>query len=164
MSMMEQVYQAYFLDVYRFALRLCGDSQLAQDITSATFLKAMDGLKGFKGQSELRVWLCSIARNHYYSYLRRQGREVVVDSLPEQPDPVPGPEQALLDKEEGTQALQAALALPEPGRQVFLLRALSGQPFAQIGRIFGRSENWACVVYHRARQKLKTLMGDNDEH
>ena len=69
---MEQVYQAYFLDVYRYALRLCGERALAEDITSDCFLRAMDRMHTYRGEGELRVWLCSIARNLYLSHLCRQ--------------------------------------------------------------------------------------------
>ena len=45
--------------------------------------------------------------------------------------------------------------LEEPYKEVFLLRALGELSFRQIGQLFGKTENWACVTYHRARKKLQ---------
>jgi len=45
--------------------------------------------------------------------------------------------------------------LPEPYKEVFSLRVLGELPFRQIGILFGKTENWARVTYHRARLKIK---------
>ena len=45
--------------------------------------------------------------------------------------------------------------LTEPYKEVFLLRVLGQLSFRQIGQLFGKTENWACVTYHRARKKLQ---------
>ena len=69
----ESVYQAYFTDVYRYALSLCGDAALADDLTSECFLKAMRAIGSFRGECELRVWLCQILKRLYLDHLRREG-------------------------------------------------------------------------------------------
>ena len=45
--------------------------------------------------------------------------------------------------------------LPEPYKEVFQLRVFGELTFAQIGMVFGKTENWARVTYHRARLKIK---------
>ena len=57
-------------------------------------------------------------------------------------------------------AHKALHRLPEPYREVFSLRVLGGLGFAAIGELFSKSQNWACVTYHRARQKLRAIMED----
>lgn len=52
--------------------------------------------------------------------------------------------------------------LQEPYKEVFQLRVFGELPFSQIGMIFGKSENWARVTYHRARLKIKERMDDNE--
>ena len=69
----ESVYRAYFTDVYRYALSLCGDAALADDLTSECFLKAMRAIGSFRGECELRVWLCQILKRLYLDHLRRDG-------------------------------------------------------------------------------------------
>jgi len=149
------VYQAYFQDVYRYALKLAGNRELALDLTSETFLKAMDVLEGFRGQSQLRVWLCQITRNLYLSHLRKQKRLRPLEGLPEpEAEDALGP---LFDREEARSLAAIAAGIKEPYRQVFALRVWGEMPFGAIGGLFGKSANWACVVYHRARRMIKDI-------
>ena len=52
--------------------------------------------------------------------------------------------------------------LPEPYKEVFQLRVFGELAFGQIGRIFGKTETWARVTYHRARLKIQERMGRDD--
>lgn len=68
----EEVYAVYFDDVYRYLLSLSGSESTAEELTSETFFRAMDALNRFRGECSVRVWLCQIAKNLYYSQLRRE--------------------------------------------------------------------------------------------
>ena len=155
----ESVYRAYFTDVYRYALSLCGDAALADDLTSECFLKVMRAIGSFRGECELRVWLCQILKRLYLDHLRRDGREVPSESLPEDAN-TPDPAEAFAQQDQAMRAHKALHRLPEPYREVFSLRVLGGLGFAAIGELFSKSQNWACVTYHRARQKLRDIMED----
>lgn len=50
--------------------------------------------------------------------------------------------------------------LKEPYKKVFTLRVFGELSFKQIGNLFAKSDNWACVTYHRAREKIKARLGD----
>jgi hypothetical protein len=52
----EQIYHAYFKSVYLYALQLSGNEQLAEEITSETFYKAIHAIDRFRGDCELWVW------------------------------------------------------------------------------------------------------------
>ena len=146
----EQVYRAYFTQVYRYILRLGGDEQTAQDVTAETFFKALTRLDGHRGASGMGTWLCAIARNTYYSHQRRARRIIPTDPLPDAAVP-----DGLHERLEAAQAREAVDRLPPAMRDVFLMRVDGGMSFGDIGRLLGRSENWACVNYHRARARLK---------
>ena len=60
---LEEIYKAYFQDVYRYIRRLSGSGQIAEEITSETFLKAVRAASGFRGECDFCVWLCQIAKN-----------------------------------------------------------------------------------------------------
>lgn len=155
----EEIYRTYFGAVYHYALRLCGDPVQAEDIAADTFFKAMGALDGFRGECDMRLWLCCIARNGYLSALRRQRPTADVDALAETlPDPSPLPEEQLLRQERTADARRAIETLPEPYREVFTLRAVEEMDFRHIGAWFGRTANWACVTYHRARKMLRERM------
>lgn len=164
MTELSQIYQVYFSDVYRFLLRLSGDEQVAEALTSDTFFKAMRALDSFRGECELRVWLCQIAKRCYFSYLRQQGR---ADSLAEKSMDVltsadPSAEEYFLRQEEASSARQACETLNEPYRTVFCMRALGDMSFRQIGNIFHKSENWACVTFHRAKKRIRAILEESE--
>lgn len=158
----EAVYRAYFQDVRRYALSLCKEQALAEDLAQETFLKAMDNIHTFRGECELRFWLLRITRNLFLSHLRKQGRLIPMAEVPEE-TAWQDPGDSLAREEEGKNALRAVLALPEPARAIVLLRAREGLAFKDIAALYRKSENWACVTYHRARnQLLKALEEHHD--
>ena len=59
-----EVYREYFAGVYRYALALCGDPSLAEEITQETFFRSLDAIAGFRGDCPLSAWLCRIARRY----------------------------------------------------------------------------------------------------
>ncbi len=153
----DQIYQSYFESVYRYALSLSGNTQTAEEITQETFFKAMRSLDQFQGKSSLKSWLCTIAKNLWLSDQRKKKAQPIDDALP-LPDLSAGPEEAIVRQDESMRIHRLLHHLDEPYREVFTLRTLGQLSFRDIGELFGKSENWACVVYHRARAKIKEKM------
>ena len=153
----DQIYQNYFDSVYRYALSLSGNHQTAEEITQETFFKAMRRLDQFQGKSSLKSWLCAIAKNLWLSECRKKKNQPIDDALP-LPDPSIGPEEAIVRQDESMRVHHLLHHLDEPYREVFTLRALGQLSFRDIGELFGKSDNWACVVYHRASAKIKKEM------
>ena len=151
----EEIYRRYFGDVYRYLLRLSGSETAAEDITSETFLRAMQALPRFRGDCDVRVWLCRIARNTYFSTRRVPDNQPMEEPGEERAGSAPSPEEETLRREEGRRLRQLLHGLEEPYREVFLWRHYGDLSFREIGQLFGKSENWACVTYHRARGKLR---------
>ena len=145
----QEIYTLYFQDVFKYVLALSRDPCLAEEITQETFFKALKSLDSFQGQCKLYVWLCQIAKNTYLSYLKKhkepEKEETLTSSL----------EEMMLDKESVFLIHQALHNLPEPYKEVFSLRVLGELSFRQIGLLFGKTENWARVTYHRARLTIK---------
>ena len=79
MTDFEKLYNTYFNDVYLYIRRLSGDEHIAEEITSDTFFKAIKSIDSFRGDCDVRVWLCQIAKNSYYSYIKRTGKTVSID-------------------------------------------------------------------------------------
>ncbi|MGF7142244.1 RNA polymerase sigma-70 factor (ECF subfamily) [Anaerotaenia torta] len=153
MTDIEQIYKTYFNDVYFFMLKLSRDAHIAEEITSETFFKAMNSIDDFKGNCELRVWLCQIAKNCYYSYLRKNKRIDTAHGLKEETVNI-DIEQTLLDAEASMTIHKALHQLDEPYKEVFTLRVFGELSFRRIAHLFGKTESWACVTYHRARKKI----------
>lgn len=153
METFEQIYRAYFTDVYRYCMKLCGNADEAEELTGETFFKAMQKLDSYRGACELRVWLCSIAKNRYLSEQRKQRSEPISDTLE---SPADSPEELAVRSDEAERVSEAVHRLDEPYKEVFLLRVYGEMPFESIGKLFGKTANWACVTFHRAKARIKT--------
>jgi len=68
----EQIYNTYFNHVYLYIRKLSVNEHIAEEITSETFFKATQSIDSFRGDCDLRVWLCKIAKNCYYFHLKKQ--------------------------------------------------------------------------------------------
>ena len=159
----EKIYEMYFKDVYFYIRRLSGNDHIAEEITSETFFKALQSIDKFKGECDIRVWLCQIAKNCYYTYLRKNKKYInVVDEYLAN---VKDEGLSLTDKinlQEDAKRIHKFLHnIPEPYKEVFMWRVFAELSFKQIGQLFNKSDNWACVTYHRARLMIKERMEED---
>lgn len=152
----ETLYRTGYLPVYRYLWRLSGDAQLAEELASETLLRAAQAMDRFRGDCDLRVWLCQIGKNCYYSYRKKHKRLLSLEDAGAENiwDPALSPEEQLMDWDMADCIQKQVQQLPEPYQTVFLHRALSGLSFGEIGAMQGKNANWACVTYHRARKKI----------
>ena len=163
----EKAYKQYFSDVYLYILRLSGNEHIAEEITSDTFFKAMQSIDSFRGDCDVRVWLCQIAKNAYYSYNRKNSRTEPVDEseIQEITDLAPDVAEEYERREEIERIQRILHDVGEPYKEVFMWRVYAELSFKQIAQIFGKNENWACVTYHRARKMIKErLEGKHGEN
>ncbi|QHT46317.1 sigma-70 family RNA polymerase sigma factor [Bacillus sp. SB49] len=158
-TQLEDIYPTYFKDVFLYVYSLSCDKNISEDITSETFMKALRSLDSFKGDSDIRVWLCQIAKNSYYSYLRKKKSFVDLESVPE-PASGDNVEQEIATSEASGKIQEVIQNLKEPYKKVFTLRVFGELSFKQIGKLYAKSDNWACVTYHRAREKIKARLED----
>ncbi len=160
---LEQIYKAYFGDVYRYVLRLSGSESVAEDITCDTFFKAMKKLSSFRGDCDIRVWLCQIAKNSYYSYIKKEKRNTTLDenALEQLEDTDESAEEKAISKDDAEHIRGLLHELQEPYKEVFMWRVYGELSFRQIGELFGKTENWACVTYHRAKTMISRRMEES---
>src|SRR5258708_11890336 len=149
-----ELYGRYAQDVHRFALYLCGNQSLAEDLTSETFMRAFCGPTDLR-MGTVKAYLFAITRNLYRDYVARQGRTVATDSLPERQDPRPGPEASAQDRQELQNTLRVIQKLPEQQREALLLALDGDMSYEEMGRILGCSLPAVKVRIHRARLALK---------
>lgn len=159
MTEFDKLYRAYFSDVFLYIRNLSGDANIAEEITSETFFKAMRAIDQFRGDCEIRVWLCQIAKNTYYSYLRKHERIADIDELEAIDRQFSRKmEDSVTLQDEAGSIHKAVHNLPEPYKEVFMLRVFGQLSYEQIGELFSKSQNWACVTFYRAKKKILTQM------
>ncbi|NJD17818.1 MAG: sigma-70 family RNA polymerase sigma factor [Gemmatimonadetes bacterium] len=146
--------------VYRVALAIAGDPDLAQDVSQEAFVKAFRGLGGFRGDASFRTWLLTIAANAARGALRRQGRrrEMDLESAPPMASEARGPDQDAELSAEAARAREALLRLPEKQRLSIQLRVDEGLSFREIAEVIGSTEGAARVNYFHGIRKLREWM------
>jgi len=153
----QDVYNLYFRDVYRYALSICRNASLAEEITQETFYKALSRIDSFEGNCKIFVWLCQIAKNTYISMCRKaKHRENEADMALDMFEP--NMEDMYFIKESALAIHTAWRNLDEPYKEVFSLRVFGELSFSQIADLFGKTESWARVTYHRAKLRIKEVI------
>ena len=150
----EEIYTTYFRDVFLYIRRLSDNEHLAEEITSETFFKAISSIESFRGDCDIRVWLCQIAKNCYFTYLKKTQRIDSIEDI-EIAEQSENFEERFFQKDAAMQIQKVLHDIPDPYKEVFMWRVFAEMSFKQIGQIFHKSENWACVTYHRARKMIK---------
>ena len=158
----QEVYEQYFTVVYRYLLSLSHNTHIAEELTQETFFKALKKVDDFRGDCDLRVWLCQISKNTYYDYLKKN-KKYAPESQDEKEESFPSDLlQNFSDKETALQVHKVLHRLSEPYKEVFSLRVFGELSFSDISDLFGKSESWARVTYHRACKKIREELDDED--
>ena len=152
----ERLYNAYYMRVFSYVMTLAGDRHTSEEITQETFFRAFSRSGEFRNESDEVTWLCAIAKNCFVDETRRRDK---TSQIPEDlPSAGKSIELQVTDKDSSFRIHAALHTMDEPYREVFELRIFGELSFSQIGTIFGKTENWARVTYHRARLKLMERM------
>ncbi|MBR2523788.1 MAG: RNA polymerase sigma factor [Clostridiales bacterium] len=145
------------MKVFSYVMTLAKDRSDAEEITQETFFRAISTEKSFRGDSDSFTWLCAIAKNIFIDEKRR-GARLEDEPGEEVPDTNKGIEEVLTDRDQSLRIHSILHNMEEPYKEVFQLRVFGELSFTEIGSIFGKTETWARVTYHRARLKIKERM------
>ena len=180
------VVDAYSKRVFGLLVRQCGDRELAEEITQATFVQVVVHLQRYREEGRFEPWLFRIAMNKLRDEMRRRGRQarpmdmtagrggddegawqavqsVVVHAA--------GPEGAesedpmeRVSRAEQVQRLREAIAgMNEADQRILHLRHTAGLSFARIAAALGEPLGTVLARGHRAMLKLRKLMSDDED-
>lgn len=147
----EQLYNTYYMKVYSFVMTLTKNQSISEEITQHTFFKAMTANRKYRGESSEFTWLCAIAKNLFIDEQRTHKHRVALDLEAVSDTNI---EKTFVDEDTAYRIHQVLHSLNEPYKEVFQLRVFGELSFYEIGLLFGKTENWARVTYHRARLKI----------
>ncbi len=153
MKEFETIYSEYYDSIFQYVRLLCKDETWAEEITQETFFKALNRIDTFRGECKLSVWLCQIAKNIFYTQVKRQQKQT--DYPFEQIPDTESIEQRLFNQETAFALHKLLHQLENPYKEVFWMRTFGELSFAEIGSLWGKSESWARVTYHRAKLKIR---------
>lgn len=135
-------------ELYRYAVWLSRDPQVAEDVVQDSLVRAWKGLDGLQDESKARQWLVTIVRREFLRHRERQREEPT--------DPVDLEAISGDEVDPRVQDLQAAIfALEDSYREPLALQVLMGHSTDEIAALLGMSQGAVLTRLHRAREKLK---------
>lgn len=160
---MDQLYQLYMKDIYRYLLFLSQDHHAAEDLLQETFYRAYLYLENYNGE-KVKPWLLRVAHNAFIDYKRKEKR-----SRPFDPEVVGGleaeaesPEAIMVRREQLGEIGSAIAGLPEKQRQALLLHDWEELTYQEAADIMAVGLSHFKVLLFRARQRLRQLREGGD--
>lgn len=130
-ELVERTYSAVYASLYR----LCGNQDLAADLTQETYRKAWEALGGFDGRSQFFTWLYRIAYTTFLNHIRRPKRITSLDETTDVRDDAPSADEVIGEREENERLREAVMQLPEDLRFTVTAHFWGGLPVKEIARI-----------------------------
>lgn len=151
-----ETYGLYSRQLYWYALSLCGDPALAEDLMQDSFVKAMLSYAGPPG--DVKLWLFRVCRNQWIDRKRKDCR------LAPMPDSFPAmaeDSESMLAREQLNRVYRAMRTLPEAMRELIALHCVMGLPHREIAELWGASPGAVRTLLCRARLLLKKKLEED---
>jgi RNA polymerase sigma-70 factor (ECF subfamily) len=141
----------------RFAIRLCGNVDAAEEIVQEALLKTAKAWKSYRGEAAFKTWFFQIVVNAFRDHCRRVSKD---QALPQQICDANGvsPTRAIEAEELGSAVAKMIRLLPERQREVLVLSAYEILDSANIAAVLNISEQNVRTNLHLARQRMKELL------
>jgi len=155
------LYDRYRQPIFRFAYRLLGSVEIAEDVTHDCFLSLIRKPENFRPErASLKTYLYAAARNLAMKHFRNQGRETGLDEVSEEPTDSPrrGPLRRLLDEELATQVREAVFSLPPLQREALILFEYEELSLNEVAEIAGTDVGAIKARLYRAREGLRRIL------
>lgn len=154
---LEQLLRDNYHIVYGYLLKLSMNEDLSKDITQEVMVKAITGIRKFRGDSRFSTWLISIASNTYKDSLKRR------KAIPTEMEKLnraasQNTEEAILQKEEIRLLNKSLLELPDSQRKAFILKHYYNYSYEEIAKILGCPLGTVRSKLHYCISKLKNIM------
>ncbi|WP_244246773.1 sigma-70 family RNA polymerase sigma factor [Nocardioides euryhalodurans] len=155
------LYDHYHPSVHRFLYYRTRSQQLAEDLTSETFFRALRSMNGFRWQGkDFGAWLMTIARNLCTDHFKagRTRLEMTTEDMGTHDAPTEGPENAVLASLTNEMLMEALTQLPDEQRDCLVMRFLQGLSIAETAQVLDRSDGAVKQLQLRGVRNLAKLM------
>ncbi|MBT6253924.1 sigma-70 family RNA polymerase sigma factor [Candidatus Uhrbacteria bacterium] len=154
----QKLYTTLFDPIYRFIyFRVGGDVEVAEDLTSEVFMKALEHIEKLDEDNHPKAWLYTVARNKLKNHYRDKKVEVDIDKVAPFLEGEDG--RVMLEKLGDEHVLLEAMdRLEKEDRRIIEMKHLEGFSFKDIAEILGKKPGAIRVKSHRAMKKLRKLI------
>jgi len=150
-----QLAETYSIDLYRYAMWICGNDALAKDLVQETFLRAWKAMDKLKDPKAVKSWLITILRREYARTFERKVPKFT------DVDKVVVPEDSELEPEDRTEIKmlrQSILELAPKYREPLLMQVVLGYSCQEISEALDISKSAVMTQLFRAREQLKSRL------
>jgi RNA polymerase sigma-70 factor (ECF subfamily) len=149
----EQLYRANAAKVHGLCLRLCGQKELAEDLTQESFIRAWQKLDSFRGDSAFGSWLYRLTSNVVIGYLRSQSKWKMVSFDAQDHEAKLGFAELDTSRPDIEKKLSG---LPDQARVVVILHEYLGYQHNEIAELTGMAVGTSKSHLHRAKDLLRS--------
>ena len=156
-----ELYDRYREPIFRFAYRLLGAVEVAEDVTHDCFLSLIRKPENYRPErASLKTYLYAAARNLALKHFRSQGRETGLDEVAEEPKESSrrGPLHRLLDEELAARVREAIFSLPPLQREALILFEYEGLSMIEVAEVAGTDVGAVKARLYRAREGLRRML------
>jgi len=158
-----ELYRRHMEPIYRFHLFRTSNVQDAQDLTSQTFLAALESIESFRGGGSFAGWLFGIASHKIADHYRRRRESASLEAIEDLTDPQPYPEEVAATRLQLSQVARVLATLPPDQAEALTLRLSGGLSALEVGRLMGRSEAAVKMLVHRGLRNLQDRLALGQE-
>ena len=151
-----ELYHRHVRSVYRYHLAHAGDVKDAEDLTSQTFMAALEGIHSYRGTGPYIAWLIGIASRLRARFFRKSRPEVPLDAALHIPNPGLPTDKAAARRLQMDQALDALRHISQDRAEALILCFFSELSFVEAGAVLGKSEAAVKMLISRGLQDLRT--------
>lgn len=155
MESIDEIYRKYANLIKNYIFSITGDINLAEEIMQETFVAAIKSIHKFRGDCEIHVWLCSIAKKILYKQSKKNHFNNIISIDELEIEDNRNIEEEYISYDNKLKLYESLQKIDSNTREVMYLRLLGDFTFREIGLILNKSENWAKVTFFRGKQKLK---------
>jgi len=158
-----ELIRSHHAGVYAYLRHLCGNPSLAEDLTQETYARAWQRVQTLRKCASLRSWLLAIARNEFLQWVRaRRPDAAALDDLPEERDPDPGAEVALLIAERDRRVRRAVGRLDLPLQEAVALHYFQDLTLREVSEILGVPAGTVKSRLNRALSGLRAMLEEEE--
>ena len=157
------LYQRYVTRVYRYAIGRVGNEADAQDITSQTFIAAMENIHKFKGNSKVSTWLLGIARHKVADLFRHRRPEQGLETAVFIPDTTDDTDDIVSQHLQIEQVSQKLHTLAPDRAEALSLRLFGGLEVSEIAQMMGKKESAVRMLVFRGLRDLQARLNPTAE-
>lgn len=157
----EKIYKEHAKTIRNYIFCLCNDKSLAEEVTQEAFYRAMKGIRKFRGDCKIEVWLCQIAKNVLFEEQKRK-RKIVLLSIDSEVGDIMDTfksdvdvEEEVIEREEKAELYKQIQKLDGPTKELVVLRLTTGLTYKDIAHLLGKTEAWVRVEFYRWKERVK---------